>query len=250
MKFELVGKTRAKLCKVENQSKKMGQKELLPAIKIRVMATVPNTVLEMFDPSLRTFLYEKNGQGAKVQKQLEGIEVITDLPQLRQAGAKLGALHWTDEMTGCRLSIDHGLGGPSNITIGDCKVDNFKLVPKDGGTTQVFFTVFSTDVDRDSLGDLGLLHQHDVEIELTAPQASAQQSIPLGDSDGDSTGSEAKKNPFPVDGDTAGPGAAEQSPFLTPEQALSNAIGGDASATVVTKRRSRLAAVAGAGATE
>jgi hypothetical protein len=175
MRFQLIGKTRAKLCKVENQSKKMGQKELLPAVKIRVMATVPNTVLEMFDPSLRSFLYEKNGQGAKEQKQLEGVEVVTDLPQLRQAGVRLGALHWTDEQTGCKLVIDYGMGGDSNIIIGDCKVDNFKLVPKDGGTTQVFFTLFSTDVDRETLGDVGMLHQHEVQIELTAPEVVQEQ---------------------------------------------------------------------------
>lgn len=175
MRFQLIGKTRAKLCKVENQSKKMGQKELLPAVKIRVMATVPNTVLEMFDPSLRAFLYEKNGQGAKEQKQLEGVEVVTDLPQLRQAGVRLGALHWTDEQTGCKLVIDYGMGGDSNITLKDCKVDNFKLVPKDGGTTQVFFTLFSTDVDRETLGDVGMLHQHEVQIELTAPEIKQQE---------------------------------------------------------------------------
>lgn len=175
MKFELIGKTRAKLCKVENQSKKMGQKELLPAIKIRIMATVPNTVLQMFDPSLRSFLYEKNGQGAKEQKQLEGVEVVTDLPQLKQTGVCLGALHWKAEQTGCKLTIDYGMGGQSNLKVSDCKVDNFKLVPKDGGTTQVFFTVFSTDVDRETLGDLGMLHQHDVQIELTAPEAVQEE---------------------------------------------------------------------------
>ncbi len=198
MRFELVGKTRAKLCKVENQSKKMGQKNLVPAIKIRVMATVANTVLAMFDPALRTFLYEKNGQGAKEQKQLEGVEVITDLPQLRQAGQKLGALHWADEMTGCKFVIDYGMGGErSNIVLKDCKVDAFKLVPKDGGTTQVFFTVFSTDVDRESLGDLGLLHQHDVTVELEAPDvADKQKTLDTGDA-GAATGTPGKVTRLP-----------------------------------------------------
>lgn len=243
MRFELIGKTRAKLCKVEPQSKKMGQKELIPAIKIRVMATVANNVLEMFDPSLRTFLYEKNGQGAKVQKQLEGIEVITDLPQLRQAGVRLGALHWKDEMTGCVFSIDHGLGGPSNIKLRDCKVDNFKLVPKDGGTTQVFFTLFSTDVDRESSGDLNMLHQHEVEIELTAPAVVAQKSIPIDDKDDEENSGTAGSdgNPFPINGDDA-KAKAPESPF-TPAQALAAAVGSAPAPTVMSRRPSRLATV-------
>jgi hypothetical protein len=207
MRFELIGKTRAKLCKVENQSKKMGQKELVPAIKVRVMATVPNTVLEMFDPTLRGFLYEKTDGDGKEQKQLEGIEVVSDMPQLRQAGVKLGALHWDEVQTGCTLLIDYGMGGDSNIVLGDCKVDNFKLVPKDGGTTQVHFTLFSTDVDRETLGDIGMLHQHEVEIELTAP-VLAQQDL------------QHDSNPFPVDADEK---KAPANP-LTPEAALIAAV--------------------------
>lgn len=228
MRFELIGKTRAKLCKVENQSKKMGQKELLPAIKIRIMATVPNTVLEMFDPTLRAFLYEKTAPSDKEQKQLEGIEVVTDMPQLRQAGVKLGALHWEDEQTGCTLVIDFGLGGDSNIVLGDCKVDNFKLVPKDGGTTQVFFTLFSTDVDRETLGDIGMLHQHEVEIELSAPKVAQQQALPeteatpaKGKKGGKTKGESSEANPFPVDADEK---KSAVNP-MTPEAALAAAVG-------------------------
>ncbi|APW38486.1 hypothetical protein RD110_15805 [Rhodoferax koreense] len=245
MRFELIGKTRAKLCKVEPYAKKMGQKDLIPGIKIRVMATVPNNVLEMFDPSLRTFLYEKTPSSVKVQKQLEGIEIVSDLPQLRQAGARLGALHWNDEMTGCVFSIDHGIGGPSNIKLRDSKVDSFKLVAKDGGTTQVFFTLYSTDVDRDSSGALNMLHQHEVEIELTAPQVAQQKSIPLDDKkdeEGEESGAAAKvdDNPFPIKGDK--PGTTAASP-LTPEQAFVATAGASSAPApkVTTRRPSRLA---------
>lgn len=218
MRFELIGKTRAKLVKVENQSKKMGQKELVPAVKVRVMATVPNTVLEMFDPTLRAFLYEKTAPNGKEQKQLEGIEVITDMPQLRQAGVKLGALHWEDEQTGCKLVIDYGMGGDSNISIGDCKVDKFKLVPKDGGTTQVFFTLFSTDVDRETLGDIGMLHQHEVEIELTAPKIAEQKPLVEDEPEKGTGGAKGK----------GGKKAAAPAGPLTPEAALANAVGSTA----------------------
>lgn len=187
MRFELIGRTKAKFCKVSNSAHKLGQKKTVPEINIRVLVTVANTVLEMFDPSLRTFLYEKNGQAAKVQKQLDGVEVITDLPQLRQAGVKLGALHWNEEVTGAKLIIDRGLGGRSNMVVEDCTLSDFKLVPKDGGTTQVFFTLKSTDVDRDSLGDLSMLHQHDVQIEVEAPAPSGMQQKPL------------QEDPFPAD---------------------------------------------------
>lgn len=177
MRFEIVGKTKAKLCNVKIQSHKMGQKNTVPAVALRFMATMSNNVLGQFDKLLKNFLYEKNGSAGAKQQVLDGVDVVSDTPQLRQAGAKLGELHWKDEQTGSKLVIYIGATGHANIVLKDGKVHAFKLVPKEGGTTQVFFTAFFWDLDAETLGDLGVLHQHDVEIELEAPEVV--QDTPL-----------------------------------------------------------------------
>lgn len=191
MRFGIAGKKKAKLCNVKIQSFKLGQKTTVPAVALRFMVPMSNDVLSQFDPLLRAFLYEKNGQGAKEQKQLEGIPVVSDLPQLRPAGEKLGELNWKDEQTGSKLHIYQGVTGDGDIKLKDGKVHAFKLVPKDGGTTQVFFTFFATDIDAETLGALAVLHQHEVEIELEAPEVVDKQTN-LDDSKGEVTGTPGK----------------------------------------------------------
>lgn len=172
MRFELIGKTKAKFTKVMPFCIKLGQKETRPAAQLRVMATVSNAVLDKFSPGLREFLFEKAKGSEKVQKQLDGVEVLSDLPNLREPGVRLGALHWDDEQTGCTLIIDRAI---DPICLPDCKIEKFKIVSKDGGSVQVFFTVTTGEIDRDTGGDLLLMHQAEVIIELTAPEIISQQ---------------------------------------------------------------------------
>lgn len=176
MRFQLIGFHAGKLTKVEPFAIKLGQKQTLPAAKLRVMVTGPNKLLEQFDPALRAYLYEKAKADAVTQKTLDGIEVVSDLPTLREPGAKLGALKWDDEQTGCTFTIDHGIGGESNIVLRDCKASNWKIVPLDGGSVQVFFSLHTGELGRDTLGDLDVLHQQDVRFELQAPEPA-----PAGD---------------------------------------------------------------------
>jgi hypothetical protein len=172
MRFELIGKTKAKFTKVQPFCIKLGQKDTRPAAQLRVMATVSNAILDKFSPGLREFLFEKAKGSEKVQKQLDGVEVISDLPNLREPGVKLGALHWDDEQTGCTLVIDRAI---DPIRLPDCKIDKFKIASRDGGSVQVFFTATTGEIDRDTAGDLLLMHQADVVIELTAPEIISQQ---------------------------------------------------------------------------
>lgn len=167
MRLEFIGKTKGKVTNVTGYTIKLGQKDTRDAAQLRVMATVPNAVLDQFSPGMREFLFEKAKGSAKAQKQLEGVEVVSDLPSLREPGVKLGALHWDDEQTGCTFIVDRAI---QPIKLSDCKASGFKIVARDGGSVQVFFTLTTGEIDRDTAGDVLLLKSKEIMFELTAAQ--------------------------------------------------------------------------------
>lgn len=178
MRFELSGKTKAKLLMVKPQSRKLGQKDLQAEVKFRVRAMVANTALEMICPGMRQFFYESSNQAATEQKTLDGIQVVTDMPQLKQPGTLFPALRPEKlEQTGSRVTLDYGRGGDANIVLGGATIKNFKILLQDGGMTPIEFDVISTDVDHDTFGSLSMLVNHDTEIEVQAPEV-VQDPIP------------------------------------------------------------------------
>lgn len=189
MRLEFIGKTKGKVTKVNGYTIKLGQKDTRDAAQLRVMATVANSILDKFSPGMREFLFEKGKGSEKVQKQLEGVEVVSDLPNLREPGVKLGALHWDDEQTGCTFIVDRAI---APIKLADCKASDFKIVARDGGTVQVFFTLTTGEIDRETAGDMILLKSKDIMFELTAAQVhQEQQDIEDEPAAGKGKGSEA-----------------------------------------------------------
>ena len=205
----------------------------------------------MFDGGLKSFLYTKKASSSTGQQEtLEGIEPVTDLPNLSRIGAHIGRIHWDGEFSGYTLVIDHGMGGASNIEVTDCVLSKFRLAAQEGGTVAMDFMLESQDVAANVFGKLATLKNREVEITLVAPEVAqteldvtGQNPMPFGN---DNEGGDS--NPFPVGADAPGTGAAA-SPFLTPEQALTNSVGGEAAPgpVVSTRRPSRLAAVKAAG---
>jgi hypothetical protein len=178
-RLEFIGKTKAKIMDVKPFAIKAGQKDSITAIQIKMVATVSNEVFAQLDPALRKLLYEKAPQGAKAQKQLEGVQVVTDLPMLSQTGLKLGRLKWGGEQTGCKLKVDYGLGGTrSDQLFKDTTIKAISLDPKEGGTTMVYFTAVSPDVQHGTFDDMALMYKRETLIELEAPTvAPVQQTI-------------------------------------------------------------------------
>lgn len=171
MKFELPNSTPSKMVDIKILAKKNGQKELTPAVQLRFMVELPNSALLMFDPSLRTFLYEKLdiSESSGDQATLEGVPEVSELPNLTRAANQLGPLQWAGGCTGAILHIDHGLGGASDMDLQDCEISKFKIDPKEGGTCQVFFTVDATGVDERTFGKLSLLKKHEFPIGVRGP---------------------------------------------------------------------------------
>lgn len=180
MRFELIGKTQAKLSNVNVLALKMGQTELKPAVSLRFKVTAANDILNKFDASLRPFLFEKNS-AAQTQGALDGIPVVSDLPQLTDAAKRIGPISWDEEQTGCSLVVYQGASGAGDIKLKDGTVDKVKIDPKDGGTVEVSFDFYAADLDAETMGELAVLHQHEMDIELTAPEIISAKQQTLGE---------------------------------------------------------------------
>lgn len=206
MTFEIEEFTNAKLTNVNCRSEKRGPDDLTPAVDLDFTIDAPNTVLSSFDKHLLSAIYFKSENGpVGGQGTLEGVEELAALPNLRFPN--MGPLKWGKDLIGYTLTIDHGLGGKSEVVLVDCKVKDFKLQPKEGGTVEVKFRVqCSTSLNEKALGKLSLLVQHEVPIKLAAPELSDRQTD--------------LENPFPVDGDSTPPA----NPFLSPEAAFAQSV--------------------------
>ena len=213
MAFEIEDFTPVKITSVNPRSERHGPEELHPAVDLHISLTTGNNILTALDGKLLDALYTKNAnadQGG--QQSLEGVEEVSNLPNLKFP--LMGALKWKKDLVGYTLTVQHGVG--SDIVLTGCKVNNFTIDPKEGGSVDLKFRVQSSDVDERTLGKLGLLVQNEVDVMLLAPEAKqdGQQDIEnplpytLDDSD------KQVENPFPS--------------ALTPEQALADACAAEA----------------------
>lgn len=177
MRFELIGKTKATLVDIDIQPLKNGQKEVLPAVALTFKATLANSALNMISKTLLGFLYAKGSAGAKAQGTLEGVEVISEMPALTPEAENIGSIPWAPEQTGCRLAIYVGATGHGDIRLKDGTVQIKKITPKEGGAVEFVISFYTADVDAETLGDLGVLKSHELDIELQAPELiSAKQA--------------------------------------------------------------------------
>lgn len=175
MRFELIGKTKATLTDIDIQSLKQGQTDLKPAVALTIKVPMANTSMDMLHKSLRTFFFGKASSAAKeVQATLDGIAPVSDLPALTEAAKWLGAQNWDEEQTGCTLVIYLGV---SRIKLQDGTLQKLRFECKEGGAVEWRFVFYTSDVDAETIGELAVLKNHDLDIELTAPELiSAKQA--------------------------------------------------------------------------
>lgn len=180
MRMEFIGKTKATITAIDIQSLKMGQTDVKPAVCIHFKVTQANSTLSMFDKKLLSFLFEK-GNGASTQQALEGIPVVSELPQLTAIAQALGAINWDGEQTGSTLKIYQGVTGDQDLKLGDCTVRKVKITPMEGGGVDYDFQVYTSDVDQETIGALGVLKSLTRDIELEAAQAVSAKQRTLDD---------------------------------------------------------------------
>lgn len=212
MAFELEDFTPAKLASINVRSEKHGPDHLEPAVDLAFQLDASNTILNHFDGHLLSSLYHRSeAAGDGKQQSLDGVEEVASLPNLRFPS--MGPIKWGKELAGYTLTIDHGLGGASEIQLVDCKVNEFKIEPKEGGTVQIRFRIqCATHLTERTMGKLALLAQNEVPIMLTAPETDGQQDV---------------ENPFPVpERDPEPENPFELATEQTPESAFTAAVQG------------------------
>ena len=178
MRIEFVSKTKATIADIDIQSLKMGQTDVVPAVCLHLKLTLANSTLAMLDKHLLNFLFQRNTMAAK-QQALEGVPTVSDLPELTDPAIAIGAINWAGEQTGSTLVIHQGVTGDQNITLKDCTVRKIKIDPKEGGAVDWDMQVYTSDVDQEIIGALGVLKSltRDIEIIPAQPVSERQQEV-------------------------------------------------------------------------
>ena len=210
MPFELLTMTPCKINGVNSRMEKHGKDDLVPAVDISISIDAPNAILEQLQPGLLEALYYCAEEGNDDdQDELDGIDPVSHLPNLRFPRLAYPIGH-DMELVGYTLTVDHGLGGKSNLVLGTCNVNKVRIDPKEGGTVALKFRVqCDSGLTEKLLGKLSLLIQHEVAITLEPP-VPAEEAPP--------------QNPMPFDADKGEPVDPFARAPLTPEQALADSL--------------------------
>lgn len=137
--------------------------ERTPAYDLKFQANCDADTLICFHPRLKSLLYQAptNPDLAEQGEPDAATELVFPL---------MGPIKWEWEGIGYNLIVGYGVGGKSDIKLGEVKVDKFKFTPMAGGTVQIDFRCI-VHPDVKDVGKLGERIQTDVDIELTAPEA-------------------------------------------------------------------------------
>lgn len=184
MPFEIDTATKARLSDVIVLSQKNRLPDENPGAKLSFEMDLPNRYLSCFDGLLLGFLFCKNASTSAQPKQgtLDGVEPVSDLPDLTTIGAKVGALNWEAEFTGYRLTVDQGLGGKlSNLEVDEGTISNIRIRPKNGGTFQLKCDFESPNVSETTFGRLAKLKSREIDITMTAPEVNQRDIEGAGD---------------------------------------------------------------------
>lgn len=221
--FSLPEMTKVKVLEVTVLSQKNRPAGANPGVRLNVQADLPNYILAAFDGALRTAMFTKSeaaAESAKDKRQtLPGVEPISDLPDLTSIARHVRKVSWTEELTGYTTTIDHGLGGKSNLVLDDCKLDKWRFAAKQGGTVQAWWSIEVVDVPKLVLGELGMLKSREVPMTFREPEITQQDLA-------DPASSPAW--PFPNDPPKDKPAKGGKGKELTPEKALADSVGAGA----------------------
>lgn len=219
--FELEIPTKAKQTDLEVLSQKNRPADSNPGVVLSFMAERPNSALSELSGLLRSSMYCKDANAETTQKTLEGVEPISDLPNLTPIGEHIGRFTWAYKQTGCTLIYDYGTGGSSNIELKDVTVEALHITCKEGGTTTWQWKCEINDVDVAVFGKLATFKNREVSIQLIGPRVEDD----LISSSTSSSGTESSSDSTPAAGQQAdgAQGGDGKGPWPFPNDAPSEA---------------------------
>lgn len=152
---------KAKLINVNPRAEKHGDENAL-ACDLKFEIRTSNDVLSEFHHSLKSAFYKEPDQGNLIDEP-------DTLSQLKFPD--MGPISYGMELVGHELVVHYGIGGKSDLSIDDCRVNHFRLHPQEGGTVIVTFRVQGNPSEH-VIGKLCSMIQEEIDISLTAPGES------------------------------------------------------------------------------
>lgn len=207
--FELPTTT-AHLVSVTNRAEKHGEEEV-PAVSLSLKIEGANTLLDSLSPTLRTTLYTTEpGQPTP----LPGIEPST--PKLRTEGIEYVA--GSGVLEGWTVTVEHGIDEESAVVLKSCKLDKWRVEPKQGGQIVFSFRVGTSAVDARIMGLLAVKVGQEVSITVDPPKPA----IVIDKSDEKAA---VKSRKAKADAEAAGQRRIDGPALDTPEDALERGVG-------------------------
>lgn len=154
---------KATLSDVNPRAEKHGE-ETKMAADLKLEMNVSNDLLAEFAPTLKWSFYHKAESA-----QAELVEDKTHMPNLRYP--LIGKVPFALEIIGATVTVHHGLGGKSDLILGECKVNNFSFDMQEGGTVAIGCRV-QAHPDAKQMGILCEKIQTPIEFTLEPPEAA------------------------------------------------------------------------------
>jgi hypothetical protein len=145
--FELKTPTTVLLSSVTNRSENHGD-EPTPAVSFGLTWEGSANILDTLCPEARPLLAAP------------GVETVA-LKTICQG--------WT-------VLIEHGIDEAEPIRLGGCKIDKFKVAPKNDNMVELKMRVASADVEPMRLGLLGMKVGQEIVVKMTAPKGASMTS--------------------------------------------------------------------------
>lgn len=167
--FQLLDPMKVKLIAVNLPAKKKGP-DVIHTTDIVVEFEGANTLLDRFDPELRSMLYRALREGEKaLTPDLDGIAPVSDWPILRTTALRV-PISLSLEFTGYTMELDRGRGTKdSNIAADEVTVKRIRIWPKEGGSVRGEMHMQSRNVSGTEVGQLRDMLKLETAVTLRAP---------------------------------------------------------------------------------
>lgn len=181
MGFEIEEWTKVRLDDIEVLSQKNRQPDEAPGVKLHLEMTVSNHLLTTLDGRLKGWLFERNEAAQpKVTKgkdnqtgTLDGVEPVSDLPNLSSIGKHVKSLKWADEVTGCAATIRFAT---TELVLDDATCGPFVIKPKEGGTCVLKFPLEAPNASEKVFAKLAKYKSREIELRVKQ-HAPAQDDL-------------------------------------------------------------------------
>lgn len=125
--------------------------EKVPAATLKISTSKGADLLAFFEPTLRDTLFIE-------KPDLAGGVLEVRYPHIGYP------LTLDGEMTGAKVAIEYGVKAPMEFD--ECKIDDFKITPQDGGSVIFSFRVHCKP-DEKQIGKLYLLQEQGITVSVT-----------------------------------------------------------------------------------